>query len=143
MRIAGTGRAAAAGPSREAGRSTASGTGFRLADVEVGTAERMAASAAAVPLTSLDGLMALQAVPDATERRRRSARRGGRLLDGLAEIQLALLDGVLSASVLTSLGAELRMAREATDDPGLESVLAQIELRAAVELAKLEVAAVT
>ena len=87
--------------------------------------------------------MALQAVPDATERRRRSARRGGRLLDGLAEIQLALLDGALSASVLTSLGAELRMAREATDDPGLESVLAQIELRAAVELAKLEVAAVT
>jgi hypothetical protein len=54
-----------------------------------------------------------------------------------------LLDGALTASVLTSLGAELRTAREATDDPGLESVLAQIELRAAVELAKLEVAAVT
>ena len=73
------------------------------------------------------------------------ARRGGAggCSMALAEIQLALLDGALSASALASLRAELSMAREATDDPGLESVLAQIELRAAVELAKLEVAAVT
>jgi hypothetical protein len=75
------------------------------------------------------------------ERRRRAVRRAGRLLDVLDEIKLALLDARLSATQLDRLRRAIRDERELTDDPRLEAVLDEIELRAAVELAKLEQAA--
>ena len=67
-------------------------------------------------------------------------RHAGRLLDVLDEVKLALLDGRGSAVVLERLHGAVREARDGTDDPRLEGVLDEIETRAAVELAKQEVA---
>jgi hypothetical protein len=92
-------------------------------------------------LGSLDALLALQEAGGPTERRRRAVRRAGRLLDVLDEIKLALLeDGTPSKGALEQLRGAMREARQNTDDAKLEGVLDEIETRAAVELAKQEVA---
>jgi hypothetical protein len=92
-------------------------------------------------LTSLDALLALQEAPDPAERRRRAIRRARGVLDALDQVKLALLEeGAGGRSALDRLQAVVRDLRDETDDPGLESVLDEVETRAAVELAKDEMA---
>ena len=141
MQILGAAPPLAAGTPREAGRPAPAGTGFSVPPEAPTTTPALGGTPATVPLASLQALVALQALPDATERRRRSLRRGGALLDRLDEIRLALLDGALPAETLPGLSAELAAAREGTDDPRLDGLLQEIEVRAEVELAKLEVLA--
>ena len=95
-------------------------------------------AASVAPVASLAALMALQEVGGPLERRKRAMSRAGRILDVLDEVKVALIGGDLSPSTLERLTRAIREQREATDDPGLESVLDEIETRAAVELAKLE-----
>ncbi len=118
-----------------AGRGKAtSGAAFRLPARETATA---AQSTAVNHAGSLDGLLAVQMEEDGQERRRRQARRGYDLLDGLDKLKAALLSGRVQIAELERLKAMLSARRETTDDPRLDEVLAHIELRAAVELAKL------
>ena len=56
----------------------------------------------------------------------------------LDDIKVALLDGDLSSGELDRLRRAVRDERAGTDDPKLEAVLDEIEVRAAVEMAKLE-----
>lgn len=88
-------------------------------------------------LMALDGLMAVQAEEDVTERRRRRVKRGHDLLDGLDRLKAALLAGVVPVQQLAQLKAELDQRREISDDPRLEELIEHIELRVAVEIAKL------
>jgi hypothetical protein len=92
-------------------------------------------------LTSLDVLLALQETPGPTERRKRAIRRASGLLDALDQVKLALLDeGSDPRSSLDRLHTLTRDLRDQTEDMGLESVLDEVETRAAVELAKDEMA---
>ena len=99
-----------------------------------------AATSSASSVAGVSALMALQGVEDATERRRRAIRRGGGLLDRLDELKLAMLNGQDGAAALERLARTLREERPNDADPGLNSVLDQIDLRAAVEMAKAEAA---
>lgn len=89
-------------------------------------------------VSDVSALMALQGVEDVTERRRRAIRRGGGLLDRLEELKLALLSGEAGDGALERLTRTLREERPVDDDAGLNNLLDQIELRAAVELAKAD-----
>lgn len=117
-----------------AGQARRAGASFALPGQEAGSATQAGAVSHA---GSLDGLLALQAEGDAQERRKRQARRGHDLLDGLDRLKAALLSGRVQIAELERLKATLSLRRESTDDPRLDEVLAHIELRAAVELAKL------
>jgi hypothetical protein len=86
----------------------------------------------------VEALLALQETGGPLERKRRAVGRAGRILDVLDDIKVALLDGDLSSGELDRLRRAVRDERSATDDPKLEAVLDEIELRAAVEVAKLE-----
>jgi hypothetical protein len=101
------------------------------------TAPATQASAAA-GVSSVQALIALQEVGGPLERRRRAVSRAGRILDVLDEMKLALLGDNLSTATLDRLTRAVRDQREATDDPALELLLNEIEMRAAVEMAKLE-----
>jgi hypothetical protein len=92
---------------------------------------------AAAPAGALEGLLALQAVGDTLERRKRAMRRGHNLLDSLDKLKIALLSGRVSAASLEILSAQLKQKRESVDDPRLEDILSHVELRAEVEIAKL------
>ncbi len=59
------------------------------------------------------------------------------LLDVLDDLKLALLEGGVPKSRLVALMDLLKSRRDETSDPRLEAVLDEVEVRAAVELAKL------
>jgi hypothetical protein len=82
-------------------------------------------------------LLTVQEVGDPLEGRRRAVRRGEDLLDRLDELHMGLLAGTFPAERLDQLLATVRRRRESVADPGLSEILADIELRASVELAKL------
>jgi hypothetical protein len=85
----------------------------------------------------MDAILALQGEGDPAERRRRSLKRGHDLLDALDRLKAGLLAGRIAVDDLKGLVARLSDRPESTGDPGLDDVLAHIELRARVELAKL------
>jgi hypothetical protein len=82
--------------------------------------------------------MALQGVEDVMERRRRAVRRGSGILDRLEELKLAMLSGEAGGSALERLARTVREDRPQDADESLNGLLDQIDLRAAVELAKAD-----
>lgn len=128
------------GPSAPQGsRPTRAAGGFAVPGAAANAPASAATAAAGVSgVAGVTALMALQGVEDATERRRRAIRRGGGLLDRLDELKLALLSGEAGEGALDRLSRTLREERPVDADPGLNSLLEQIDLRAAVELAKAD-----
>ena len=136
MKVNGPSGAAPAGGQR----AVRSAGGFSMPQMSGATPS--AAAAATAPTSAVadvSALMALQGVETATERRRRAIRRGGTLLDRLDELKIAMLSGEAGESALERLGRTLREERPGDEDAGLTGLLEQIDLRAAVELAKAEV----
>ena len=74
---------------------------------------------------------------DPTAERRRAIRHGHSLLDELRELQLGMVDGRVSEGTLRRLAGLVDGLRPSAADARLAAVLDAIELRAAVELAKL------
>lgn len=90
-------------------------------------------------VSSLSVVLAVQESPDAAKgkAKQRARDRGIKMLDFLEEIRLGLLMGAIPKDRLEQLGQMVRAKREQIDDPQLTAILDEIELRAAVELAKL------
>jgi hypothetical protein len=85
----------------------------------------------------IDALVALQGYEDPAERRRRAVGRGKSALDVLDQIKLGLLTGTLDPSNLNRLRVAAEQLKDRCGEPGLDEVLAEIELRVEVELAKM------
>ena len=103
-------------------------------------------TAAARPTVAAAGLETLLAVQgmqpeDRREKRRRAMQRGRQSLDLLDDLKLSLLAGEPMPSVLLKLRSVTATALEGSGDQGLDDVLAEIDLRAQVEIAKREAAA--
>ena len=113
-------------------RRTAGGT-FKIAS---DSTQAAAATGAVRSVSGIDALLALQGVEDATERRRRSVRRGRAALDALDELKLGLLSGTLAPESLRRLQVLGGEVAGDTGDARLDAVLAEIRLRVDVELAK-------
>jgi hypothetical protein len=128
------------GPSSPQGsRPARGGGGFSIPSAAAGAAAAPTAAASGpAGVSDVSALMALQGVEDVTERRRRAIRRGGGLLDRLEELKLALLQGEAGEAALDRLSRTLREERPIDADAGLNGLLDQIDLRAAVELAKAD-----
>lgn len=133
MRIQGTSAAVAPAASPTARRS-ASGT-FSLEGES--TTRAATASAGMRNIGGIDTLLALQGVEEPAERRRKAVKRGRTALDALDALKLGLLSGTLDTAALARLKSVAAGLAEATGDPQLDTVLAEIELRVEVELAKI------
>ena len=132
MRIAGpnaTARLAnASGP-----RRAASG-GFSVSEGE--TPKQATAATSLRTIGGIDALLALQGEDGPGERKQRAVKRGGVALDVLDELKVAVLAGSIGPATLTRLKAATAGLREDSGDAGLDTVLAEIELRVEVEIAK-------
>ena len=115
-------------------RRTSSG-GFSLPDTTSAIESR--ATIAPKASTGIDALLALQGIEDdPIQRRKRSVQRGKRALDVLDDLKIGLLSGNLDSATVNRLRDAAANLKSSSGDPGLDSVLSEIELRVEVELAK-------
>jgi hypothetical protein len=142
MKVSGPAGPSAAGSARAAPSQAAAGGFAPLMTPAAAGAAGVAGAGGVSAISSLDALIALQEVGGPLERRRRATGRASRILDALDELKLELLAGGLTPAMVEALIRAVRDQRALTDDPRLEGVLDEIEVRAAVELAKLEGAGV-
>jgi hypothetical protein len=133
MRIYGSNATAALATTAPPRRANASG--FTVTEDESARA-----TGATTPLRTvggIDALIALQGVDDPTERRRHAVKRGRLALDALDELKVGLLGGDLAPATLQKLKAVATYLKDGSGDACLDGVLAEIELRVEVEIAKL------
>lgn len=90
------------------------------------------------PLTAVDNILMLQGVDDSLSGRSKGLAHGEDLLDMLDDIRDGLLGGGIPRTTLNRLAHAVSKRQEGFADPKLQVVLDEIELRAKVELAKLE-----
>jgi hypothetical protein len=136
MKVQGPSSTQAAQNARRAGGVVA--PGFVLPSEDLGGSAAVERTAPPSNLTNISALLALQTEDDITERRRRATRRSNTLLDQLDGIRLAILGQGVSREQVAALSDTLRQYRDDVDDPSLRAILDDVELRAEVELAKLE-----
>lgn len=117
-----------------AGRRTgaAGGEGFTL---PAGETRAASAPTPTSSVAAVSGLLALQF--EGGGRRQRQTRRAAAALDTLDRLQASLLGGGESGADVSALAAQLA-DREPTGDAGLDAVIREIDVRAAVEIAKRE-----
>ena len=141
MKVTRSGGPGPTAPARRTERKPGSG-GFadhlRAVSSEAAVGETGAAVGPAGP-GAVDAVFALQEVPDATdERQRRQAKDHGEdLLDRLDALRRWIVGGAVPKEKLAELARQARAQRRRTDDPRLEAIIDEIELRAEVEIAKL------
>ena len=127
---------ARSGSLRRSDRGGQAGSTGAFARVLGQSTSQPAAVPAPMTIGRIDSILALQETPDPGERRRRGLKRGQALIESLERIRLGLLAGAIDRGELEALSTALAEQREGVEDPGLARLLADIELRAAVELAK-------
>jgi hypothetical protein len=122
---------------RKAGSADAAAFASALSSAEAAQATESAAPIA--PMTSI-GLLGIQEMGEEETQRRRAYKRGRLTIDALEKLRDGLLMGAVPLSTLRSLEKLVKEERAITHDLTLNGILDEIELRAAVEIAKLEVA---
>ena len=122
--------------SQTSGVRRTSSSGFSLPE-DATSAGETRATLAPKATANIDALLALQGIEyDPVERRKRSVQRGKRALDVLDDLKLGLLSGNLDGATVSRLRDAAANLKSSSGDPGLDSVLSEIELRVEVELAK-------
>jgi hypothetical protein len=113
-----------------------SSTGFSLPE-DVASTQEARPAVAPKAAANIDTLLALQGIEeDPIERRKRSVQRGKGALDVLDDLKIGLLSGNFDASTVSRLRDAAANLKSSSGDPGLDTVLSEIELRVEVELAK-------
>jgi len=124
----------------EAKRRASSSSGTQFADMldaldDIDTPDPVVSTA---PLASTGMLLGLQEVSEEEVHRKRAMKRGKTTLDTLEQLRDGILAGSVSTSTIRQLETLVTTERATTTDPRLIAILDEIEVRAAVELAKLE-----
>jgi hypothetical protein len=111
--------------------------GTRFEPVSSDASERAPSVMRAASAPDLASLLALQQEDTPRDKRRRNARRGFRMLDALDALRVAYLSGGVTSETVERLVSLQKLIDSEEPDPALRPLLNAVELRAAVELAKL------
>lgn len=139
MRVSKTEGSKGVDKSRKSGKSDAGGSGFADALRDVSGPAEVQRAQATGGVSSVDAILAVQQTADATDHRSRGLMMnyGNDLLDRLEQVRMAILRGAVSKDRLHELARKLREHKTKSDDPHLNELVAEIELRVEVEIAKL------
>ena len=138
MKISGTGQVKTQTTKRTARAKSGDGAAFSRAVGDAGAPQPTSGTTAAGPITAVDALLTLQEGPDGSQGRSKGLARAQDMLAALEDVRRGLLLGAIPRAKLEALARLARTRREAFQDPRLTEILDEIELRAEVELAKLE-----
>ncbi|HEY1612184.1 MAG TPA: flagellar assembly protein FliX [Rhizomicrobium sp.] len=137
MEIKGTGRIEA-GAARRIGKAAGGPAGANFSASDAGEAARAGTVAGPGPIAAVESILTLQSLDDSTSGRSRGVAQGEQLLDMLDQVRDGLLAGGIPRATLNRLATAVSRRQEGFADPKLQTVLDEIDLRARVELAKLE-----
>ena len=104
-------------------------------DPKAATPPSFATPLATTPPASIAMLVALSAAQRPAEQRAEAVRAAAQGLDGLTDLHRDMIAGITSPQRLRAL-RDWAARRTRSDDPELEAVLSEVELRILVELAK-------
>jgi hypothetical protein len=135
MEIKGTGKIDSAIVRRAVKGATTTDGSFSVSGAAEARAQVVAGPG---PIAALDSILTLQGMDDTTDGHSKGLKHGEQLLDMLDQVRDGLLAGGIPRTTLNRLANVVTRRRESFVDPKLQSVLDEIELRAHVELAKLE-----
>jgi hypothetical protein len=135
MEIKGPSRVEAAAIRRKAAVGGTASDAFSVSDAPEPHATFVAGPG---PIAALDSILTLQGMDDSTDGRSKGLAHGEQLLDLLDSVRDGLLAGGIPRATLNRLAVAVTRRHDNFADPKLQDVLDQIELRAHVELAKLE-----
>ena len=126
-------------PTRRTGRARSASVSRVFESHLAAPAEDSALVAAPQATASVNPLLAVQEVADATSERAHAKARAEAMLERLDDIRIGLLTGFVPRNRLEDLLRLVNDERSSAIDDRLGEVLDEIELRAKVELAKLSV----
>ncbi len=135
MEINGPKRVDSSGVRRVSRASSQTGGAFSVSESEQPHAQTVTGPNA---IAAVDSILMLQGIDDSTSGRSKGLAHGEQLLEMLDQVRDGLLSGGVPRATLNRLAATLTRKQDNFVDPKLQSVLDEIELRARVELAKLE-----
>ncbi len=88
------------------------------------------------PPPSVGSILSIQEVSPDETRKGRTIKRAHAMLDSLEELKLAILLGEVDEDQLAGIREQMKEQKEQIADPQLYALMKEIEIRAAVELAK-------
>ena len=135
MKVDQTRRNSLAGVKRSSGSRGVASSDF---DSLLISEQKIDAVAASNRISSVDAVVALQEITGDNTDERGAKNRANLILDKLEDIRMGLLMGQIPKSNLEELSKILIVARENSIDANLLEIIEDIELRAKIELAKLE-----
>ena len=135
MKVDQTRRNSLAGVKRSSGSRGAASSDF---DSLLISEQKIDAVAASNRISSVDAVVALQEITGDNTDERGAKNRANLILDKLEDIRMGLLMGQIPKSNLEELSKILAVARERSIDSSLLEIIEDVELRAKIELAKLE-----
>lgn len=140
MEIKGTGPVGSTSIRRTTTRGTSSSTDsiFKPLTPEAEDQPRAQTVTGPGPIAAVETILTLQGFDDAGDGQPKGFAHGQNLLDMLDQVRDGLLAGAIPRATLGRLAAAVAKKQEGFVDPKLQNVLDEIDLRARVELAKLE-----
>lgn len=137
MRISGTGPTTPSSKVKKTDKKSDGGSfGSQVSSASEGTAPPTGATDVNM-VAPVNNLFMIQEMNDEQPSNSKAYSSGITTLDYLEDIRLGLLTGKMPEDAIRKLETKIKSWRESTNDPKLNEILDEIELRAAVEIAKL------
>ena len=140
MKIQGPGQTQGPSKSKKSSKSQSSDSSF--GDMVSQETPATVSGQNAQSIAQVEALLAIQGAEDPTAgaSKKRMRARSMKLLDGLDNLRMKMLQGNLTVGDMIDIADVVASHREKIVDPGLTSIMDEIDLRAQVELAKMRVA---
>jgi hypothetical protein len=140
MKINDTGKTQKTGKANKSKKSKGSEGSF--GDFIASAPKEAAQTKVTQSIVAVDALLAVQGAEDPTERasRGKMRQRAETILDGLDEIRSKMLQGSLTVGDMVGIADVVASHREKISDPKMTDLMDEIDLRAQVELAKMQMA---
>jgi hypothetical protein len=144
MKITGPNKSSETGKSKKSDGVSKGADGTFQSLVSGGTSEASGATQTSVSssISSVDALLMAQGTEDPAQKKsqKRMRERADGLLDKMNDLKVAILTGNVTVGHMVSIADIAATHREKITDPDLSVLLDEIDLRAQIELAKIEVA---
>lgn len=140
MKIEGPNKTGSASKTKKSGGSSAVGGSF--SDFIASAPKESAPTTTTRSIAHVDSLLSVQGAEDPAQgaSRKRMRQRATDILGELDKIKMGMLNGSLTVGHMVDIADVVASHRERITDPKLTAIMDEIDLRAQVELAKMQVA---